>query len=184
MHDDIAARQHPLDRGLDQIGRLVALDDRLPRRNGDDHVCEVAPGRLAQAQAAELDVGTEIGLASARVLDLRRGAVYVDTGAAPSQDSAATADGAAIEISTPLGRVREVGTQFEVRLLDGALDVSVREGTAALTRGDRTFTAPAGTHLRVGPAGANARRPAAGRAGAVRGRRHRGQDRRPGPQQK
>ncbi len=41
----------------------MALDDRLPGRHGDDDVGEVAPGGLAQAQPAQLDVGAERAIA-------------------------------------------------------------------------------------------------------------------------
>jgi hypothetical protein len=50
--------------------------------------------------------------------------------------------------------VRDIGTQFEVRLADDRLHVSVREGVASLARDDRTYTAPAGTRLRVDSSGA------------------------------
>jgi hypothetical protein len=59
VDDDVAARQCRLDRLLDQVRRLMALDDRLSGRHRHDDVGEVATGRLAQTQAAELDVGAE-----------------------------------------------------------------------------------------------------------------------------
>ena len=59
VHHHVAARQRPLERALDQIGGAVALDDRLSGRHADDHVGEVTPRRLAQAQPAQLDVAAE-----------------------------------------------------------------------------------------------------------------------------
>jgi len=119
--------------------------------------------RLSVGPSVRLDTGTDLRLISARVLELRRGAVYVDTGTRTSRGSAATAGGAAgsastetaapIEIRTSLGRVRDLGTQFEVRLANDTLRLSVREGTVALARDDRTYPTPAGTRLRVGPQG-------------------------------
>ena len=44
--------QRALDGRLDQVGRAVALDHGLARRDGHDDVGEVAPGGLAQAQPA------------------------------------------------------------------------------------------------------------------------------------
>ncbi len=54
---DVAAGQRVLDGALDEVGREVALDHGLPGRHADDDIGEVAAGGLAQAQAAELDVG-------------------------------------------------------------------------------------------------------------------------------
>ena len=61
VHDDVAPRQRALERALDQIGGLMALDDGLPGRHADDHVGEVAPGGLSQAQPVELDVRPQRG---------------------------------------------------------------------------------------------------------------------------
>jgi ferric-dicitrate binding protein FerR (iron transport regulator) len=104
--------------------------------------------RLGDGPSVRLDSGTDLRLVSARVFELQGGAVYVDTGPRSSGKSAP------IQIRTSLGRVRDVGTQFEVRLTGGTLQLSVREGIAALDRDDRSHEAPAGTLLRVGPRGA------------------------------
>ena len=61
VHDDVAPGQRLLDGLLDAIGGAMALDHRLSGRDRDDDVGEVAAGRLAQAQAAQLDVGAEFG---------------------------------------------------------------------------------------------------------------------------
>jgi len=101
---------------------------------------ETGPGervalRLAGGEAVRLDVATRLELESAAVLALRRGAVYLDSGGG-SQDLA---------VKTRFGVARDVGTQFEVRLLDGAWSVQVREGEVRLELGDETVAAPAGT---------------------------------------
>src|SRR5262249_15559415 len=49
--------------------------------------------------------------------------------------------------------VRDVGTQFEVRLANDGLEVRVREGVAALQRDHRSYAALAGTRLRVDQGG-------------------------------
>src|SRR6266850_8231164 len=114
--------------------------------------------RLDDGPSIRLDAGTDLLLLSARAVELRRGAVYIDTGRSPKGTAghAGSVEGppSPIEVRTSLGRVRDVGTQFEVRLADGALRVSVREGVAALARDDRTYDVPAGTRLRVDPGGA------------------------------
>lgn len=97
--------------------------------------------RLIDGASVRLDIATELRLISPRVLELRRGAVYVDSGA--------SAPGTSLEIRTPLGQIRDVGTQFEVRLANDRLRLSVREGAAALTRDHQTYSIPAGESLRV-----------------------------------
>ena len=59
VDDHVAARERPLERALHEVGRLMPLDHRLPRRHADDHIREVAARRLAQPQALELDVRAE-----------------------------------------------------------------------------------------------------------------------------
>ncbi len=58
---DVAPGQHALDRALHQVRGAVPLDHRLPGRDAHDHVSEVAAGRLAQPQPADLDVLAEAG---------------------------------------------------------------------------------------------------------------------------
>ena len=57
-------------------------------------------------------------------LALLRGTMYVD--ADPARRAGA------IVVDTPFGRVRHVGTQFELRLQPSSLDVRVREGEVAV----------------------------------------------------
>lgn len=78
--------------------------------------------RLATGHSVRLDTGTRLRVLGDRALALDRGAVYVDSGMAAS-DAAGP-----IEIRTPLGTIRDVGTQFEVRWLPASLRVRVREG--------------------------------------------------------
>ncbi len=101
--------------------------------------------RLAGGPSLRLAAGSELRLVSATEASLRRGAVYVDSGAHPSPG--------AVRLGTPWGLVRDVGTQFEVRLLPGgeALQIRVREGEVQLDRPAGTLAARAGSELRVGP---------------------------------
>ena len=79
VHDHVAARQRPLDGRLDHVRGLVTLDHRLAGWDGHDDVGEVAPGGLAQAQPAELDVRAELGdRALGGLPRLHRGAVHQD----------------------------------------------------------------------------------------------------------
>jgi ferric-dicitrate binding protein FerR (iron transport regulator) len=102
--------------------------------------------RLAGGQTVRVDAGTEIRLAAADRLELRRGAVYLDSAGAPA--------GASVAVETRYGVARDVGTRFEVRVVDDAVRVLVREGEVAVrpsaTRTDADVqTADAGTALTV-----------------------------------
>lgn len=82
--------------------------------------------RLAGGQSLRLASGSRVRLVSDRRCELEYGTLYVDS------DAAAAAEG--VEIVTALGTVRDIGTQFEVRLGEGdaALRLRVREGSASL----------------------------------------------------
>lgn len=80
--------------------------------------------RLKSGVSLRLDHDTRVRLVSAELVELERGAVYVDSGA-PARGP--------VTIRTPLGTARDVGTQFEVRLFAGPassqrMRVRVREG--------------------------------------------------------
>jgi len=109
---------------------------------------------LQGGPSVRLDTDTEVRLISAGVVEMRHGALYVDTGPHVAVGPAAAPAPETIRILTDLGRVRDVGTQFEVRLAGGALHVSVRGGVATLERDDRSYAARAGTRLSVDARGA------------------------------
>ena len=93
VHDDVRAGQRLLDGILDRARRLMALDDRLPRRHSDYDVGEVAPRRLAQAQAAQLDVAAELrDRPLGRLARLGRRAVHQHVGVLADQPNGRRAD--------------------------------------------------------------------------------------------
>lgn len=97
--------------------------------------------RLSAGQSVRVDAGTRVRLVSGSSLELERGALYIDT---------VEAQMAAVEISTPHGSVRDLGTQFEVRLGEAGeaeLTVRVREGGVELDRGAEHHPAVAGEQL-------------------------------------
>jgi hypothetical protein len=63
-----------------------------------------------------------------------------------------------IEIVTPLASVRDVGTQFEVRLVDADTLLRVREGSVWLTHAGGEVKGRAGEQLQVAAGGGLARR--------------------------
>ena len=68
---------------------------------------------------ARMDHDTRILLAGGDEVVLKRGALYVDAGPVPA---------APLDVVTPAGSLRHVGTQYEVRLLDPGVRLRVREG--------------------------------------------------------
>jgi ferric-dicitrate binding protein FerR (iron transport regulator) len=101
--------------------------------------------RLSGGESVRLDKGTRVRLAAVNKLELQAGAVYVDS------------RGGSLEIGTDFGKVRDVGTQFEVRLEDG-LRVRVREGVVSLTReGGVSHSVSEGGELRVRRDGSTSR---------------------------
>ena len=84
-----------------------------------------ANGRVALALrdglSLRLDHDTTVALVSADRVDVTSGAVYIDAGVAgPSA--------ARLQLGTPAGVVRHVGTQYEARILNSGTRVRVREG--------------------------------------------------------
>ena len=99
--------------------------------------------RLGGGATVRLDSETRVRFASAALLDLDRGALYVDTGFGAQP-------GATIVIKTPLGTARDVGTRFAVRLVssDGTtLLVRVRDGAVLTEQRGRTYRTQAGEEL-------------------------------------
>lgn len=96
--------------------------------------------RLAERTSIRLDTGTRLQLVTASIVRLARGAVYIDTGVDSSQ----------VEVQTPLGVIRDVGTQFEVRLNDAALRVRVRTGLVEVRSREATVPIGAGSQLTIG----------------------------------
>lgn len=105
---------------------------------------------LADGTSLRIDSGTRVRLLSGPALDLEQGAVYLDSG--PGQNRRTF-----LEVRTKWGVVRDIGTQFEVRLTADELWVSVREGLATLATAGRSFGAPAGTRLVAGGTGVESR---------------------------
>jgi hypothetical protein len=96
--------------------------------------------RLASRHSVRLDAGSRLEILGRATLALSRGAVYVDSGA-----HARTAE--PLRLRTPLGEVRETGTQFEVRLDADSIRIRVREGSVVLRAADGRHEVGALTEL-------------------------------------
>jgi ferric-dicitrate binding protein FerR (iron transport regulator) len=94
--------------------------------------------------------GSEIELTDAWFVTLRRGTLYVGT--------AANAAGR-LEVVTPRGRVRHLGTQFELRYQAPELRLRVREGRVSVAATTGGVVAEAGEELTLTQAGTIERRP-------------------------
>lgn len=114
-------------------------------------VSDPAPGRaalrLAGGQSLRLDGGTSLRLLTDSSIELTRGAVYVDSGLG--------AEHRWIEVKTAFGSVRDVGTQFEVRLDSDAprLRVRVRQGEVEILRDAEVHPVSAGEERTLGADG-------------------------------
>lgn len=96
--------------------------------------------RLASGHSVRLDGASRLRLLDRAALTLDRGAAYVDSGA-----HARAAE--PLGLRTPLGEVRETGTQFEVRLTGDAVRIRVREGAVVLLAADGRHEVGAETEL-------------------------------------
>lgn len=104
--------------------------------------------RLARGAVVRVDGGTRMRLLSEDTIALDAGAVYVDAGVDPR----------AVEVRTPLGVARDIGTRFEVRLGESSLRVRVRDGLVRLTQGDQSHNAARGEEVTLSQNGALVRR--------------------------
>lgn len=131
-----------------QVGDVVVKGNRdIPERLTSGTTIETGSRgrtalRLARA-SVRMDVGSAIRIDSSQGITLQRGAVYVDSGQTlPGNEP--------LEVSTALGSVRHVGTQFEVRLPTAdTLRVRVREGAVLVDRGGEIYETSAGDELIV-----------------------------------
>jgi hypothetical protein len=114
------------------------LIDGQPVDDGDElsigsEIETMAGGRLAldfaEGQSVRVDEKSRLQLLAVNRMALDAGGVYVDTGSAT--------DGGQVAVVTSLGVATDVGTQFQVRLDSGDLQIGVREGLVELARPNR-----------------------------------------------
>lgn len=105
--------------------------------------------RLANGGSLRIGPRSRVALASGDEAELLAGAVYFDSEQRRPNE---------FVVTTQLGEIRDVGTQFLVRLDDEKLAVGVREGRVTLTRGGNLGTAGVGQSLVASQAGNGLRR--------------------------
>jgi ferric-dicitrate binding protein FerR (iron transport regulator) len=109
-----------------------------------DDVIETDEASRAALQAGDgssvrIDRSSRVRFLAPAVIEVAAGAVYV-----------ATSDGShGFEVRTAMGGLRDVGTQFEVRLTPSSLRLRVRAGTVEIQRGSSVTTARPGTEAIV-----------------------------------
>jgi ferric-dicitrate binding protein FerR (iron transport regulator) len=103
--------------------------------------------RFSDGTSLRLDAGTRLRPLASAVIELSMGAVYVDTGRQSGP----------FEVRTALATARDIGTQFEVRVLDGSVRLRVRTGAVELTDSGRSVTGRGGTEITWSGAGAVSR---------------------------
>ncbi len=102
-----------------------------------DSAVETAAGEqlalaLVSGHEVRVDQRSTLRLAKRGRLYLERGAVYVVSG----RHAADSAGAARVSIETPLGRIEEIGTRYEVRMSQQRLSVRVREGRVDVHAGE------------------------------------------------
>jgi ferric-dicitrate binding protein FerR (iron transport regulator) len=95
--------------------------------------------RFADGSSVRLDVASRARPLSAGAIELAAGAVYVDSGR----------ETGGFEVRTALATARDIGTQFEVRLIGQDLRLRVRTGVVELTDRRRSLSARAGTEITI-----------------------------------
>lgn len=108
--------------------------------------------RLSSGGSLRVDVQSRVALTSADAVELIAGVVYFDS------EKART--GVPFTVSTDLGSVRDIGTQFLARLdpTAGQFDIGVRDGSVELVRGNEVGAAGVGERLVVTQDAATIRR--------------------------
>lgn len=102
--------------------------------------------RLANGQSLRIDQASQLVVRSASHITLMAGGIYIDS------DQAIAAS--TVQVDTPFGTARDVGTRFQVRLTDAALKIGVRSGLVEIGRNSRReFAVNEGSFLELGPSG-------------------------------
>ncbi len=117
-----------------RVGDTVTANDQV-RTSGD----VVAAFTMANGVSLRVNERTSILIESVSLVTVDQGTVYFDTGSASA--------GAALAVRTPLGMIRDVGTQFEVNVTELRARVRVRDGEVVLTRNNVETRAGRGTQL-------------------------------------
>jgi ferric-dicitrate binding protein FerR (iron transport regulator) len=127
-HERTAARQ-PL-----SVSTAIHLGDIVETDGASRAALQAADG-----SSVRIDRASHLVFLAPAAIEVTAGAVYI-----------ATSDGSpGFEVRTVMGTIRDVGTQFEVRLAGSALRIRIRTGTVEIRRGQDIRAATAGTEAMV-----------------------------------
>jgi ferric-dicitrate binding protein FerR (iron transport regulator) len=140
---DAAARR--TETTLLQVGDRVAAGQGVDTMSGGQIAL-----RLVDGTSVRVNGGTRLRLLEGTVLALDEGTIYIDSGGATGAP--------ALEVRTPIGVARDIGTRFEVRLLDEELRVRVRDGRVQLMQSREPHEAAPGEELTLDGSGTVVRR--------------------------
>jgi ferric-dicitrate binding protein FerR (iron transport regulator) len=101
--------------------------------------------RLAGGASLRLAGETEILLDAPGRIFVHHGTIYVDGGVRPGAGR--------IEVVTPAGTARDLGTQFELQVAGTRLRLRVREGSVSIDRGGRSLVGAAGEQIEIDDVG-------------------------------
>jgi len=107
--------------------------------------------KLTNGVEIRLDTSTRVALNDLHHARLRRGGVYVDSGdggSDPARD---------LELETPAGTLRHLGTQYEARVVGDSIRVGVREGRVEIAARSADVVGAAGEQLVIDEDGRVAR---------------------------
>jgi hypothetical protein len=158
----VVASRFGIARGVATPALVVATVERLEgegiRQNGSSAPVRIALGdpvhagdgvesgaagriglRLTSGASLRFDHRSRVRLVSPSRIALEAGGLYVDSG--PRSPG--------LEIATSFGLVRNIGTQFELRLDDASLRVRVRSGVVEVHRGAEVSSVRPGAELIV-----------------------------------
>jgi hypothetical protein len=156
----VIVRFNQIDRRAVPLGEAVAVVEQIdgspslsrndPIRVGEwvttDAQARVAL-RFSDGTSVRLDAGSRARALSSTAIELAAGAVYVDT----------ERESGRFEVQTAMATARDIGTQFEVRVIDRALRLRVRTGVVELTDRRRSVSGRAGTEITLTDSGAASR---------------------------
>lgn len=122
--------------------------DLLEGRSIDSgDVVQTGPGEgvsilMSRAESVRLDENSRLQFDSANEFTLLGGRMYADTGSGVYHDRS-------LVVTTPMGVVTDVGTQFVVDLDGRSLDVGVREGRVDVAAENEVYIAVAGERMQL-----------------------------------
>jgi ferric-dicitrate binding protein FerR (iron transport regulator) len=125
-------------------GNWTPLTEEIRLRSGDN--VRTGDGGhvqlgLVNGVTVVLDAQTRVAIGDLHRMELRRGAVYVDSGPVTE------ANPRKLRLKTPDGTVKHLGAQYEARVVGDELHVSVRRGQVVVVLPDSEVPGRAGERL-------------------------------------